>query len=57
MIKEVPLGENEPKSSQAFKSALDPNLTQDERHRIIQEKRQKRKDEAKLKEELSRERK
>lgn len=39
MITEVPLGENEPKSSQAFKSALDPNLTQDERHRIIQEKR------------------
>lgn len=34
---------------------LDPNLTQQERHRIIAEKRQKRKEEAKLKEEQEKE--
>jgi len=37
------------------KPMLDPNLTQQERHRIIAEKRQKRKEEAKLKEEQEKE--
>ena len=48
---------NSTSTGEKKQAVLDPTLTQEERHRMIAEKRQKRKEEAKMKEDMLREQK